>query len=114
VAMPPAVRVASVAGDEKAVADALAQLAEGVPDLGADAVLGPVPADDADGRRRVRALVRFEYARGAAVAKTLRAAVVSAAVTSRSRKPRGKGAPPRGRSSPPTLSVRLDVADPDL
>ena len=113
-AMPPAVRVASIAGDEQDVTDALAQLVDGVPELGTDAVLGPVPAEEADGRRRVRALVRFEYARGASVAKALRAAVVSAAVTSRSRKPRGKGASPRQRSSPPTLSVRLDVADPDL
>jgi primosomal protein N' (replication factor Y) len=73
-----------------------------------------VPAPEVSGRKRARALVRFEYGLGAAVATSLRASVVAAAVSSRARRARGAAEP--GRSRPPanTLSVRLDVADPEL
>lgn len=114
VKMPPAVRVAVVEGDVPQVERALVRLGTDAAGLAADAVLGPVPLPDASGRKRARALVRFDYARGAAVAGSLRASVVEAAVKSRSR--RTRGAAERGRSRTPanTLSVRLDVADPDL
>ncbi len=103
--MPPVVRVAQVEGTPASVSRALQELAEG--DFSPDAVLGPVPLPSQDGRDagRVRALVRFEYRQGAAVAQTLRARVIAEAVAQR----RGRGRPART-----TLSVRLDVLDPEL
>ncbi|MFT4305953.1 MAG: primosomal protein N', partial [Microbacterium sp.] len=87
-----------------AVAAALETLRADVPDLGPDAVLGPVP-QQADARTD-RALVRFDYAAGAVVTASLRAAVVAAAV-------RGRG-PRRTQGARNTLRVRVDVPDPDL
>ncbi len=55
-----------------------------------------------------RALVRFDYAHGRAVAEALRAGVIADAL--RVRKPR-KDRGPRPRS---TLRVRLDIPEPDL
>ncbi|MDN3443963.1 primosomal protein N' [Microbacterium sp. APC 3901] len=101
--MPPAARVALVEGSAAAVGRALAALQELT--LPSDAVLGPVPIESADYPPRVRALVRFEYGTGAKVAATLRAAVVAEAVSNR----RGKG-----KSTRSTLSVRLDILDPEL
>lgn len=103
--MPPTVRVAVVEGPPAAVAQALAALAQDVPALAPDAVLGPVrsPGEDAVTER---ALVRFDYGSGAAVARSLRASVVADAV--RARRPR-RGGPARN-----TLRVRVDVPDPEL
>ncbi|MFT4260094.1 primosomal protein N' [Microbacterium sp.] len=101
--MPPAARVALVEGTREAVARALTAL--GALSLPSDAVLGPVPVESDDVPPRVRALVRFEYGIGAAVAATLRAAVVAEAVAAR----RG-----RGRTSRIALTVRLDILDPEL
>ncbi|WP_156761843.1 primosomal protein N' [Microbacterium karelineae] len=112
--MPPAFRVARVEGDVPQMSDALSRLRVDVPELPDDAVLGPVPADDVAGRKRARALVRFDYARGADVARSLRASVVQAAVTSRSRRPKREETSGRTRSPANTLAVRLDVADPEL
>lgn len=103
--MPPTARVAQVEGTAKGVARALDAVAEwGLP---ADAVLGPVPLppDDKGHSAGVRALVRFDYGQGAQLAQTLRAAVIAEAVGRRGRGARG----PRT-----TLSVRLDVAEPEL
>lgn len=102
--MPPTVRVAAVEGPPPLVAAALRTLADDVPELAADAVLGPVPRE-AD-TRTDRALVRFDYAAGAAVAASLRASVVAAAV-------RGAG-PRRSQGARNTLRVRVDVPDPEL
>jgi primosomal protein N' (replication factor Y) len=112
--MPPAVRIARIEGDAAQVDEALVRLGADAPRLAPDAVIGPVPAPEVSGRKRARALVRFEYGLGAAVATSLRASVVAAAVSSRARRARGAAEP--GRSRPPanTLSVRLDVADPEL
>ncbi|MGN8025799.1 primosomal protein N' [Microbacterium sp. 22242] len=100
--MPPTVRVAQLEGTGDAVRRALGDLAGlGLP---ADAVLGPVPIES-DDTGRERALVRFPYADGTRVAETLRASVVAAAMGRR----RGKG-----RTARATLSVRLDVTEPDL
>ena len=99
--LPPATRVALVEGVPASVSRAIDALRE-LP-LPADAVLGPVPVEGEEGR--VRALVRFEYAAGAAVATTLRAAVVAEAVKRR----RG-----RGQSNRSPLSLRLDMLDPEL
>jgi primosomal protein N' (replication factor Y) len=101
--MPPVARVAMVEGSAAAVSRAL--IAVGELALPPDAVLGPVPIESDDVPPRVRALVRFEYGAGARVATTLRAAVVAEAVSSR----RGRGRNPRS-----TLSVRLDILDPEL
>lgn len=101
--MPPTTRVALVQGSVPAVARAMAALTELA--LPADAVLGPVPVESDDIPPRVRALVRFDYASGARVATVLRAAVVAEAVSGR----RGKG-----RATKSTLSVRLDILDPEL
>ena len=98
--MPPTARVAQVDGLPASVRRALDALAPlGI--TGA-AILGPVPLDDGDGR--VRALVRFGYAQGAAVAGALRAVVVADAAQSR----RGKG---RARVS---LSLHLDILEPEI
>ncbi|KJQ54777.1 hypothetical protein [Microbacterium sp. SA39] len=101
--MPPTTRVALVEGSAAAVSRALIALGELA--LPSDAVLGPVPVDSDDLPPRVRALVRFEYGAGSRVATVLRAAVVAEAVSGR----RG-----RARNTKSTLSVRLDILDPEL
>jgi primosomal protein N' (replication factor Y) (superfamily II helicase) len=115
--MPPTVRVAGVSGTTTEVQGALDALREAVPALGADAVLGPIPEASASGgaptsgrggAAESRAFVRFDYALGGAVAASLRASVVAAAL--RNRKP-AKGRPPGPRN---TLRVRVDVPDLDL
>lgn len=103
--MPPTVRVAVVEGPPASVMQALAAVHADVPALPEDAILGPVRVAGTDDTLE-RALVRFDYASGAAVAKTLRAAVVADAV--RARRPR------RGGAARNTLRVRVDVPDPDL
>ncbi|GAA4482236.1 primosomal protein N' [Microbacterium panaciterrae] len=100
--MPPAVRVAQLEGSAAGVRRALDDLA--VLALPADAVLGPVLIEG-DENSRERALVRFPYAEGTRVAESLRASVVAEAMGRR----RGKG-----RTARTTLSVRLDVTEPDL
>jgi primosomal protein N' (replication factor Y) len=62
-----------------------------------------VPLADDDGR--VRALIRFEYGAGTAVATTLRAQVIADAVQRR----RGKGRPTRA-----SLALRLDILEPEI
>lgn len=100
--MPPSVRVAQVEGTGAAIRRALDDIA--ALQLPPDAVLGPVPIEgDDDGRER--ALVRFPYAEGARVAGVLRAAVIAEAMGRRRA---------RGRTPRTTLSVRLDVTEPDL
>ncbi|MFJ4252593.1 primosomal protein N' [Microbacterium sp. NPDC090003] len=101
--MPPTTRVALVEGSAAAVSRALIALGELA--LPSDAVLGPVPVESDDVPARVRALVRFEYGAGTRVVTALRAAVVAEAVASR----RGRGKNPRS-----TLTVRLDILDPEL
>lgn len=96
---PPAVRLATVTGDARAVEEALDTLDE----TERHEVLGPVGLEDGS----VRAIVRFDYARGAEVAARLRSAVVRNATRRRT--------PPTtpGRYRPaPKLRVRLD--DPDI
>ncbi|RFA11183.1 preprotein translocase subunit SecA [Subtercola boreus] len=99
---PPAVRIATVRGTPDAVSKAVQELHDSV--QGEDSakidVLGPVP-DEADDF--VRSIVRFDYAVGANVASTLRAAVIKNA-TSRRKIP-GK---PANYRPPPTLRVRFD------
>lgn len=94
---PPAVRVATVTGTTEGVARAL----EALPDDVRRETLGPVEVPGGD-----RAVVRFDYARGAEVAQALRAEVVRAAVDRR--KALGQG---RGRALP-TLRVRFDDVEP--
>ncbi|MGN7965166.1 primosomal protein N' [Microbacterium sp. 22179] len=101
--MPPTTRVALVEGSAAAVSRALIALGELA--LPSDAVLGPVPVESDDIPARVRALVRFEYGAGTRVVTALRAAVVAEAVASR----RGRGKNPRS-----SLTVRLDILDPEL
>jgi primosomal protein N' (replication factor Y) len=95
---PPAVRMATVSGTADAVDTALAAIRE---HNGVD-VLGPVPTDDG-----IRAIVRFDYGGGPAIATELKARVVRNA-TSRRRRPQDKG----GYRPPPTLRVRFD--DPEI
>ncbi|MCM6760882.1 primosomal protein N' [Rathayibacter sp. ZW T2_19] len=96
---PPAVRLATVSGDAHAVEEAL----EALDESDRHEVLGPVGLEDGS----VRAIVRFDYARGAEVAARLRSAVVRNA-TRRRRPPTTPG---RFRPAP-KLRVRLD--DPDI
>ncbi|GAB3599200.1 primosomal protein N' family DNA-binding protein [Microbacterium tumbae] len=99
--MPPTTRVAQVEGTSGSVTGAVdAVRALGLP---AEAVLGPLPVPGDEGR--VRALIRFGYGIGAAVATTLRALVVADAVQRR----RAKGRPARAG-----LSVRLDILEPEI
>ena len=114
---PPAVRVATVVGDTESVQRAIAAAeaaggAGGPAGPGAAAssgapagidVLGPVEVEGAVDR----AIVRFEYARGAAVASALRAEVIRNA-TSRRRRVTADGP----RPSLPTLKVRFDDTEP--
>lgn len=84
---PPAVRSATVTGTAEEVRRALAPLT----DMTGVDVLGPVDREPGS----VRAIVRFDYARGADVARELRAALVAAA-TARAQRTRS------------TLRARLD------
>lgn len=102
--MPPVVRVAALEGPPKVVAAALAELRDDVPDLDPGDVLGPVTiADEA-----VRALVRFDYARGARITESLRSSVIAAALRARRA---ARGRQPGVRN---TLRLRVDVPDLDL
>ena len=105
--MPPAVRVASLEGPRPAVETALATVRSDVPGLQASDVLGPVPlpttgSHDGD----VRALVRCDYHDGPALARSLRAALVAAAL--RGRRSRSRG------GARATLRIRLDLPDLNL
>jgi primosomal protein N' (replication factor Y) (superfamily II helicase) len=95
---PPAVRVASVTASDAAVARAV----DAVREVDGVDVLGPAPADEG----LVRAIVRFDYASGARVARELRAEMIRVA-TERRRPVAGR--PVR---RPPVLRVRFD--DPDV
>jgi primosomal protein N' (replication factor Y) len=102
---PPAVRVATVTGSAENVARALEPVrrVEGVD------VLGPVEVTGGRGGLGdgvdVRAIVRFDYADGAAVASALRSEIVRVA---QSRRKRAAGP----RPAPPTLKVRCDDVEP--
>jgi primosomal protein N' (replication factor Y) len=114
---PPAVRVATITGSASAVDKAVAIVAggevadtlAGMSSTGAGAgtsgtdVLGPVDVEGGG----VRAIVRFDYAVGAAVSSALRAEVVRNA-TSRRKRAAGSGASP----PLPTLKVRFDDTEP--
>ncbi len=101
-------RVASVDGHARSVDVLLESLRDSVPDLDPMAILGPVDTSTDPDTSTSRALVRFDYAHGRAVAEALRAGVIADALRARkSRKDRG----PRPRS---TLRVRLDIPEPDL
>jgi len=108
--LPPAARVARIEGEAPAVGRALDRLNEHAPQLPSEAVLGPVPLESSErfGPSAQRALVRFDYADGAAVAHALRAAVVSEAVSARRRKG------DRRKSNRAALSIRLDILEPEL
>lgn len=95
---PPAVRVATVTGTVETVARALDDL----PDEVRLETLGPVEVPEAG----VRAIVRFDFAHGADVARVLRSQVIRAATERR--KALGQK---RGRVVP-TLRVRFDDVEP--
>jgi primosomal protein N' (replication factor Y) len=98
---PPAVRVASVTGGRTEVNRALSTLEE-LPGID---VLGPTPFDSPDAQATlVRAIVRFEYAHGAEVAKRLRGALVADAAGTSSRVA-GRS---RGRARTESLRLRFD------
>ncbi|WP_354575416.1 primosomal protein N' [Frigoribacterium sp. UYMn621] len=94
---PPAVRVATVTGTSETVQAAV----DAIHTIDRVDVLGPVETPDGG----VRAIVRFDYGEGAAVASGLRAEVIRAA-TSRRKRPGGA----TGRVGLPTLRVRFDDA----
>ena len=108
---PPAVRLASVTGSEATVTEVLDAVDRS---LLID-VLGPAPVEAEGPSARaarsgpdlVRAVLRFEYAHGADVAASVRAAVVKNA-TRRRRAPAGRP----GYRPAPTLRVRFD--DPEI
>jgi primosomal protein N' (replication factor Y) len=105
--MPPSSRIATVEGPPRSVTTTLEALREAVPALAPDAVVGPVQVSGPEEPGAVRAIVRFDYAIGRAVAENLRSAVIADAL--RARGARGKGPRPRN-----TLRVRLDIPDPVL
>lgn len=94
---PPAVRVATVTGLPDAVSAALAALPGGVEPV------GTTVTEDA-----ARAIVRFDYGHGAAVALALRSEVIRQATTRRKAVP---GSPRRGRQPLP-LRVHFDDPEP--
>jgi len=94
---PPTVRAATLTGLPDAVTAAVAALP-----AGAELVGQTMEGENA------RAIVRFDYAHGAAVATALRGEVVRQATA---RRKRPAGTPPRGRQPLP-LRVRLDDPDP--
>ncbi|RKR74114.1 primosomal protein N' [Frondihabitans australicus] len=99
---PPAVRVATLTGQTAVVEKAV----DALPEAARHEVLGPV---DVPGGT-VRAIVRFDYAQGADVARLLRSQVIRAA-TDRRRPPKGSRDDGR-RVAPPTLRVRFDDVEP--
>jgi primosomal protein N' (replication factor Y) len=94
---PPAVRVATVIGLPDAVDAALKTLPDGVEPVGTTVVDGAA-----------RAIVRFDYAHGPAVAQTLRSEVIRQASARRKPVP---GSPRRGRQPLP-LRVHFDDPEP--
>ena len=94
---PPAVRMATLQGAPDAVAEAVAGLPPSAEVLGTTHAAG-----------RARALLRFEYRDGAAIAEAARSEVVRQAT--RRRKP-VPGSPPRGRQPLP-LRARFDDPEP--
>jgi primosomal protein N' (replication factor Y) (superfamily II helicase) len=94
---PPAVRVATVTGSADAVASVLAKVTQ----IGHTDALGPV---DTEGG--VRAIVRFDYADGPAVAQALRAEVIRSATRRR------KLAAGGDRTPLSALRVRCDDPEP--
>ena len=94
---PPAVRVAIVTGTPETVQAAV----NAIRAIDRVDVLGPVETVEGG----VRAIVRFDYGEGAAVASGLRAEVIRAATN---RRTRASGA--NGRVALPTLRVRFDDA----
>ncbi len=96
---PPAVRVATVTGTADAVEAAVAKATQ----IGHTDGLGPVDTDDG-----VRAILRFDYADGPAVATALRAEVILSATRRR------KLAAGGDRATLPTLRVRCDDPEPFL
>ncbi len=101
---PPAVRVATLSGDAASVAKAI-ELLPGVSDSASASidVLGPVGVEAGT----VRAIVRFDYAHGVAVAGALRAEVIRNATSRRKRVPVGSRPP-----ALPKLRVRFDDPQP--
>jgi primosomal protein N' (replication factor Y) len=93
---PPAVRVATLTGIPEAVRAALRALPDGV---------DPVGMTDSDGR--TRAIVRFDYQLGPAVAQAVRSEVIRQATARRKPVP---GAPRRGRQP---LPLRAHFDDPE-
>jgi len=94
---PPAVRMATLRGLPDALEETLAVLPPGAEALGTTITDGTA-----------RALLRFDYRDGAAVAQTVRAEIIRQAT--RRRKPI-PGAPPRGRQTLP-LRARFDDPEP--
>jgi len=94
---PPAVRVATVTGTAETVQAAVSAIRA----IDRVDVLGPVETVDGG----VRAIVRFDYAEGAAVASGLRAEVIRSATSRRKRAGGAIGPVPL-----PTLRVRFDDA----
>lgn len=94
---PPAVRVATVTGAPDAVATALTVLPSEVDPVGTTIVDG-----------QARAIVRFDYAHGPAVAQSLRSEVIRQATARRKPVP---GSPRRGRQPLP-LRVHFDDQEP--
>lgn len=102
---PPAVRVVSVSGGRAEIDRALSTLEKNPAVTGFD-VLGPTALPPEPGLPQLsRAIVRFEYSRGAEIAKRLRGALVADAAGGSS-KARTKSAP--GRARPEALRLRFD------
>lgn len=95
---PPAVRMATLDGVPDAIAAVIAGLPTGVEVVG---------VTEHEGRER--AILRFDYALGAAAAHAVRAEIVRQA--SRRRKP-VPGSPPRGGRQPLPLRARFDDPEP--
>ena len=95
--VPPAVRVATLRGEPEAVAGAIAARPTGAEEVGTTLREG-----------RARAIVRFDYAHGAAVAKVLRAEIERQATSRRKPVP---GRPGKGRVPLP-LRARFDDPEP--
>jgi len=95
---PPAVRTATLVGARSALDEALAALPPAAEVVGTTSVVE-------DGSERWRAVLRFDYAAGGAVAQAVRAEVIRLATARRS----GPPGPARGRR---TLPLRAHFDDP--
>jgi len=97
--MPPAVRTATLIGAPRVVEEAIAAAR-----IDGDDVIAPVRLED----ELLRAVIRFDYRRGAEVASALKTEILRHAT-----RRRGRPGPRAGRAPSPSIALRVRFDDPE-